>query len=161
MTHQKKVHITLGEKIKTLRERACMTQQELGEMLGVPASAVGQLESATGKDDVPSWSISELTRIFGVSYSCLAGDEPLTESAAGIPRKRQRPASASGDKLIIPRTVSYMHSTVGHFHVPEATYDRILAIAEDTGHSIHDIATRCINYALEHLEVADGNKIGL
>lgn len=161
MTHQKKVHITLGENIKTLRERACMTQQELGELLGVPASAVGQLEKATGKDDVPSWSISELSRIFGVSYSCLVGNEPLTESAAGIPNKRKRPVSASGDKLIIPRTVSYMHSTVGHFHVPEATYDRILAIAEDTGHSIHDIATRCINYALEHLEVADGNKIGL
>ena len=161
MTHQKKVHITLGEKIKTLRERACMTQQELGEMLGVPASAVGQLESATGKDDVPSWALSEMSRIFGVSYSCLTGDEPLTESAAGIPRKRQRSASARQDKLIIPRTVSYMHSTVGHFHVPGSTYDRILALAEDTGHSIHDIATRCIDYALDHLEVADGNTNGL
>ena len=151
MTHQKKVHITLGEKIKTLRERACMSREELGNILGVPSSAIGQLEEATGVNDVPSWSLRELSQTFGVSVSYLAGEDDKDEAAAGIPRKRQRSASARQDKLIIPRTVSYMHSTVGHFHVPGSTYDRILALAEDTGHSIHDIATRCIDYALDQI----------
>lgn len=61
----------LGQRLKTLREAKRLTQRELGDMVGVSDSAVGQWENDRREPSVRI--LVKLAQIFGVSVDYLLG----------------------------------------------------------------------------------------
>lgn len=61
----------LGQRLKTLREAKRLTQRELGDMVGVSDSAVGQWENDRREPSVII--LVKLAQIFGVSVDYLLG----------------------------------------------------------------------------------------
>ncbi len=61
-----------SDKIKKLRQKAKMTQWELGERLGVSASAIGMYEQGRRQPDPKT--LIKLSRIFSVSVDEILGD---------------------------------------------------------------------------------------
>ena len=61
----------LGQRIKSLREAKRLTQRELGDMVGVSDSAVGQWEHERREPSVRI--LVKLAQIFGVSVDYLLG----------------------------------------------------------------------------------------
>jgi len=55
----------LINKVKELREKACWTQKELGEQVGVSRQAINAIE--TGKFDPSIWLAYDLARLFGLA----------------------------------------------------------------------------------------------
>lgn len=67
-----------GERIKKLRKEKGLTQQELGEMLGVQKSAIAKYENGR-VPNLKKETISKLADIFNVTPNYLLGiDEPAT-----------------------------------------------------------------------------------
>lgn len=66
----------MGERIKELRISKDMTQEELGNLVGVQRAAVQKWESGSTKNLKRS-VIEKLSNIFGVNPSCLMGMEEL------------------------------------------------------------------------------------
>ena len=74
--------MTLGERIALARKQAGLSQEQLGERLGVSRQAVSKWESDQNNPDVAY--IAELCRLFGVSSDwLLLGDESAREKAPG------------------------------------------------------------------------------
>ena len=65
------------ENIKKLRTRAKMTQWELGERLGVSASAVGMYEQ--GRREPDSKILMKLSKIFSVSVDEIMGSSEICD----------------------------------------------------------------------------------
>ena len=61
----------LGKRLRALRKARGLTQQELGELLGVSASAVGMYEQGRREPDLAT--LVKLADIFGVSVDHLIG----------------------------------------------------------------------------------------
>jgi len=55
----------LQNKVKELREKAGLTQKELGELVGVSRQAVIAVE--TGRFDPSLWLAHDLAKFFGIS----------------------------------------------------------------------------------------------
>lgn len=52
-------------KVKELREKASLTQKELGEKVGVSRQAINAIE--TGKFDPSIWLAHDLAKFFGIT----------------------------------------------------------------------------------------------
>lgn len=66
----------IGESIKALRQAAGLTQKELGDKLGVSASAVGQFEKS---DNMRTETAEKIAKALGVSYFTLLFYNPDPE----------------------------------------------------------------------------------
>jgi transcriptional regulator with XRE-family HTH domain len=66
--------MTVGEKIKTLRESINLTQTELGERLGVKKNAVSKWECGR-VEDIPTSKIKAMAILLGVKPSYLIDDD--------------------------------------------------------------------------------------
>lgn len=66
--------MTVGEKIKYLRESMNLTQTELGDKLGVKKNAVSKWECGR-VEDIPTSKIKAMANLFGVKASYLIEDE--------------------------------------------------------------------------------------
>ncbi len=72
--------MTLGDRVKHLREKQGMTQEELAQKLGKKSkSTVAHIES--GSRDIPRSMVVELAKILNVSPCYLMGWEEEKESA--------------------------------------------------------------------------------
>jgi transcriptional regulator with XRE-family HTH domain len=66
--------MSVGEKIKHLRESMNLTQTELGDRLGVKKNAVSKWECGR-VEDIPTSKIKAMANLFGVKASYLIEDE--------------------------------------------------------------------------------------
>ena len=70
--------MSVGEKIKFLRESMGLTQTELGDRLGVKKNAVSKWECGR-VEDIPTSKIKAMATLFGVKASYLIEDDvPIT-----------------------------------------------------------------------------------
>ena len=69
----------IGQKIKSLRKKADLTQDRLAEMLGVSAQAVSKWEVGSASPDLSL--IVPLCRVFGVTADELLGIAEEKENA--------------------------------------------------------------------------------
>ncbi|MBQ6163953.1 MAG: helix-turn-helix domain-containing protein [Clostridia bacterium] len=68
--------MTMGDRIKTLRLEHNMTQEQLGNVIGVQKSAIRKYESGH-VENIKRSSIKKLAQVFGVSPSYLMfGEDP-------------------------------------------------------------------------------------
>lgn len=77
--------MTIGERLKYLREQNKMTLEEVANQLGIGRSTVFRYENGT-VTNIPSDKISMLARIYNVTPSYIMGwtDEPSTRRAIPI-----------------------------------------------------------------------------
>lgn len=66
--------MSVGDKIKFLRESMNLTQTELGEKLGVKKNAVSKWECGR-VEDIPTSKIKAMAALFGVKASYLIEDD--------------------------------------------------------------------------------------
>ena len=66
--------MNIGDKIKSLRKAADMTQTELGNKLGVKTNAVSKWECGR-VEDIPMSKVKAMAKLFNVKISCLIDDE--------------------------------------------------------------------------------------
>ena len=67
--------MTMGERIKEFREKAGLTQEQLGEKIGVQKSAIRKYEKGS-VENIKRSSIKTMAQLFGVTPSYLMwGDE--------------------------------------------------------------------------------------
>ena len=94
--------MTTGEKIKTLRKQAKLTQTELGERLGVQKNAVSKWE--TGRvTDIPAGKIKTMAQIFNVPPSYLIDNDariPLQDPNKIVTEEDVKFALFGGDEPI-------------------------------------------------------------
>lgn len=57
--------MTIGQKIRTLREGQCMTKTELANKLDVSQPFITMIEH--GRKNPPIWMLARLSEIFGVT----------------------------------------------------------------------------------------------
>ena len=67
--------MTLGQKLKTIRKRFGLTQEELAEIMRVSRQAITKWESDAGLPDVSN--LSELAKTFNISIDSLLNDSEL------------------------------------------------------------------------------------
>ena len=89
----------IGNRIKELREREEMSQEELAGLLGIPRPAVSEIEK--GRRRVSSDELVKLSKAFRVSVDYLLGlsGEPRVH----IERAAGRPQKASGMRISVPQ----------------------------------------------------------
>ena len=68
---------TLGRRIQEARKAAGLSQESLGERLGVSRQAVSKWESDASVPDLEN--LIAMSRIFGVTIGALLGMEPAVE----------------------------------------------------------------------------------
>ena len=71
--------MSVGEKIKFLRESMNLTQTELGDRLGVKKNAVSKWDCGR-VEDIPTSKIKAMANLFGVKASYLIEDEESEKS---------------------------------------------------------------------------------
>ena len=71
-----------GERIRSLRQRSGLSQQALGEMLGVSAVAVGKWERGQTQPDINS--LSRMADIFHTTIDDLCGRDAAPEQAPDV-----------------------------------------------------------------------------
>jgi transcriptional regulator with XRE-family HTH domain len=76
--------MTMAETIKYLRLKHGLTQEQLGEVLGVQKSAIRKYESGM-VENIPRSSIKKMADLFGVSPSYLMGWEEEEEKNPPLP----------------------------------------------------------------------------
>ena len=69
--------MTLGQRIQELRKRAGLSQEGLGEALGVTRQAVSKWESDNGIPELDT--LIAMSRLFGVTIGQLLGVEEAAE----------------------------------------------------------------------------------
>ena len=65
--------MTLGEKLKEIRKRFGLSQEELAEMLNVSRQAITKWENDGGKPDIDN--LLELSKKFGITVDSLLNNE--------------------------------------------------------------------------------------
>lgn len=75
-----------ADRIRELRLRSGMSQQELGSRLGVSAVAVGKWERGQTQPDIRT--LTSLADIFGTTIDDLCGHEAPDQESAGSPNIR-------------------------------------------------------------------------
>ena len=94
--------MTIGQKIKSLRKQAKMTQTELGEILGVKKNAVSKWECGR-VEDIPAGKIKHMAQIFDVPPSYLIDNEavrPILRPAPELSDEDIKFALFGGDQPI-------------------------------------------------------------
>lgn len=74
--------MSIGDKIKSLRKAAGLTQTELGERVGVKKNAVSKWECGR-VEDIPTATLKALAALFDVPTSYLIDDETMSPPSAG------------------------------------------------------------------------------
>ncbi len=82
----------IAEKIKTARNRAGMSQQELADKLHVSRSAVAKWESDKGLPDIEN--LKALAKLFGMTLDELAGEEDDVRCTLRKPMQTEDPEEA-------------------------------------------------------------------
>ena len=77
---------TLGRRIQEARKAAGLSQESLGERLGVSRQAVSKWEADAAVPELEN--LIAMSRIFGVTIGALLGVEP--EAARTVPKKMPR-----------------------------------------------------------------------
>lgn len=77
---------TLGRRIQEARKAAGLSQESLGERLGVSRQAVSKWEADAAVPELEN--LIAMSRIFGVTIGALLGVEP--EAAGDVPKKMPR-----------------------------------------------------------------------
>ena len=85
---------TLGRRIQEARKAAGLTQESLGERLGVSRQAVSKWEADTSVPELEN--LIAMSRIFGVTIGALLGVEPAAEEPAEE-EATETPGEESGD----------------------------------------------------------------
>lgn len=65
--------MTLGQKLKEMRKRLGLSQEQLAEIMNVSRQAITKWENDGGLPDVNN--LRELSKIFGVTVDCLLSDD--------------------------------------------------------------------------------------
>lgn len=65
--------MTLGQKLKEIRKRFGLSQEQLAETINVSRQAITKWESDKGLPDISN--LQELSKIFGITVDCLLTDE--------------------------------------------------------------------------------------
>lgn len=86
--------IEFGKRVRTVRARLQLTQEQVAERLGIPRSAISEIES--GKRQVTASELVDLAGLFGEPVEALlglgeehAGDEAVMFRADGLPSMAQ------------------------------------------------------------------------
>ena len=82
---------TLGRRIQEARKAAGLSQESLGERLGVSRQAVSKWESDASVPDLEN--LIAMSRIFGVTIGALLGMEPAAEE----PTEEDSPEAPGGE----------------------------------------------------------------
>lgn len=85
MPRKTKFKINLGNKIKSLRTSAKMTQEELGKKIGVKKSTIANYES--GYSEPESEKLSQIATIFDVTIDYIIGNTNLKNSIIFLEEK--------------------------------------------------------------------------
>ena len=73
--------MTMGERIRILREQSGLTMEQLGERIGVQKSAIKKYENGT-VENIKRSTLKTMASIFGVSPSYLMFGEEIEERSA-------------------------------------------------------------------------------
>ena len=65
--------MTLGEKLKEIRKRFCLSQEQLAEVMNVSRQAITKWENDGGMPDVSN--LQELSKVFGLTVDYLLNDD--------------------------------------------------------------------------------------
>ena len=65
--------MTLGQKLKDVRKRFGLSQEQLAEIMNVSRQAITKWENDVGLPDVSN--LQELSKVFGITVDCLLNDE--------------------------------------------------------------------------------------
>ncbi len=116
----------MGDRIRSLRKKAGMTQDELGEKLGVKKAAVNKYETGD-VENIPRQSIEAMCKLFDVSAGYLLGiDDSHAKEFELIQEKYGKGA------------VKLLHS---FSQLNEAEKQKVISYCEDI-HLIHIISSR-------------------
>lgn len=105
--------MTLGEKIRTLRKKAGLSQEALAEKLGVSRQAVSKWENDNGMPETEK--LINMAKLFGVSLDTLIGeastdDAPAAEQASAPPAASPDPdAGHSTDLSLVESYLDSQH----------------------------------------------------
>lgn len=80
--------LSVGERIKKLRLKKCVTQEELGQFIGVQKSAIHKYESGL-IENIKQSTIKKLADYFEVTPSYILGWEEESQPTCELPIKRQ------------------------------------------------------------------------
>ena len=119
--------MTIGEKIKRLRKERNMTQEELGEAIGVQKAAVNKYETGIVVN-LKREIIAKIARVFEVNPVWLMDDQdgwpPVPSARKLIARAAEEDAAAGREK--VPRTVEARSLAKGIDMMPKAQREAIL-----------------------------------
>ena len=73
----------LAERIARARERACVSQLEVAERLGLPRSAISKMEN--GEQRVESLVLAAMARLYGVPVASLLADDEVEVARDEMP----------------------------------------------------------------------------
>lgn len=112
------------DKLKKLRLESGLKQKELGEKLGLSASAIGMYEQ--GRRDPDNETLMELSKIFDVSVDYLLGNEATKNKC--LDNKNENPIfeNAQDAMAFILKQPSIMA-----YGVPDLTDEEIIEFAND------------------------------
>lgn len=112
------------DKLKKLRLESGLKQKELGEKLGLSASAIGMYEQ--GRRDPDNETLMELSKIFDVSVDYLLGNEAAKNKY--LDKKNENPIfeNAQDAMAFILKQPSIMA-----YGVPDLTDEEIIEFAND------------------------------
>ncbi len=100
------------QRLRTLRKRKGLSQQALGERLGVSQAAVCKWESGQAQPDMDA--LRELARFFGLPMDALCSDEPMppaaTEHLAVMNRAFRQLTEEEQEKLIQVGRTLFSHA---------------------------------------------------
>ena len=121
--------MTIGEKIKRLRKERNMTQEELGEAIGVQKAAVNKYETGIVVN-LKREIIAKIARVFEVNPVWLMDDQdgwpPVPSARKLIARAAKEDAAAAREK--VPRTVEARILAKGIDQLPKAQREQALNV---------------------------------
>ena len=119
--------MTIGEKIKRLRKERSMTQEELGEAIGVQKAAINKYETGVVVN-LKREIIAKIAKVFEVNPVWLMDDQdgwpPVPSARTLIARAAEEDAAAASEK--VPRTVEARSLAKGIDLMPKAQREAIL-----------------------------------
>lgn len=87
MTPQEQARLDMGNRLKIAREYMGLSQEDVGQVLGIARTAVVKMES--GQRKVDALELSALATLYEQPLAILAGEEsapPLTEGVMALAR---------------------------------------------------------------------------
>ena len=92
--------MTLGEQIQALRKDKGLSQEELGEALGVARQSVSKWESGTTIPELDK--LIAMSKLFGVSVGSILGLEETGEPDRELTERELKALEAIAQRLTLP-----------------------------------------------------------